>query len=48
MMRYYWETMDAMVAPVVVIDRLKAAGFTDVKRHCMAGIFSEYSARKPE
>jgi len=27
---------------------LRAAGFTDVRRHASLGVFSEYMARKPE
>lgn len=46
MMRYYWETMDACVPPTVVLDALRAAGFVDVKRTRMLGLFSEYSAVK--
>lgn len=46
MMRYYWETMDACVPPEVVLDALRAAGFTEVKRTPMLGLFSEYSAVK--
>jgi demethylmenaquinone methyltransferase/2-methoxy-6-polyprenyl-1,4-benzoquinol methylase len=47
MMRYYWETMDACVPPEVVLDALRAAGFQEVKRIKMMGLFSEYSAVKP-
>jgi demethylmenaquinone methyltransferase / 2-methoxy-6-polyprenyl-1,4-benzoquinol methylase len=46
MMRYYWETMDASVPPPVVLDGLRSAGFVDVKRTRMLGLFSEYSAVK--
>src|SRR3954465_11320638 len=46
MMRYYWETMDACVPPDSVLDALRAAGFRDVKRQPMLGLFSEYSAIK--
>jgi demethylmenaquinone methyltransferase/2-methoxy-6-polyprenyl-1,4-benzoquinol methylase len=46
MMRYYWETMDACVPPTVVLDALRTAGFVDVKRTRMLGLFSEYSAVK--
>lgn len=47
MMRYYWETMDTVVPPATILDAMKAAGFTDVKRHVVGGIFSEYSGMKP-
>ena len=44
---YYWETMEACVAPTVVIDALKQAGFTDVRRHVSLGLFSEYTGERP-
>ena len=47
MMRYYWETMDACVPPETVLETLRAAGFTEVKRIKMLGLFSEYAAVKP-
>src|SRR5688572_6256820 len=46
MMAYYWETMDACVAPDAVLAAMRAAGFADVKREHMGGLFSEYSAVK--
>lgn len=46
MMRYYWETMDACVPPEVVLQALRNAGFSDVKRTPMLGLFSEYAAAK--
>jgi demethylmenaquinone methyltransferase/2-methoxy-6-polyprenyl-1,4-benzoquinol methylase len=46
MMRYYWETMDACVPPASVLDAIRAAGFTAVKRNTALGLFSEYSAVK--
>ena len=48
MMAYYWETMDACVPPADVLAAMRAAGFTDVKRKHMGGLFSEYSAVKAE
>jgi demethylmenaquinone methyltransferase / 2-methoxy-6-polyprenyl-1,4-benzoquinol methylase len=47
MMRYYWETMDACVPPDTVLQALAAAGLTEVKRHVVLGLFSEYTATKP-
>ncbi|MDO8543274.1 MAG: class I SAM-dependent methyltransferase [Opitutaceae bacterium] len=47
MMRYYWETMDACVPPETVLAALRAAGFGEVERTKMIGLFSEYSALKP-
>ena len=46
MMRYYWETMDACVPPAVVLDALRSAGLTAVKRDTALGLFSEYTAVK--
>jgi len=46
MMRYYWETMDACVPPATVLDALRAAGFSGVKRVSMLGLFSEYTGVK--
>ena len=46
MMAYYWETMDACVRPEVVIEAMRAAGFAEVKRKRLGGIFSEYTGIK--
>jgi demethylmenaquinone methyltransferase/2-methoxy-6-polyprenyl-1,4-benzoquinol methylase len=46
MMRYYWETMDACVPPAAVLEALRAAGLTEVKRNSALGLFSEYTAVK--
>jgi demethylmenaquinone methyltransferase/2-methoxy-6-polyprenyl-1,4-benzoquinol methylase len=46
MMRYYWETMNACVPPACVLEALRSAGFTEVKRATALGLFSEYSAVK--
>lgn len=46
MMRYYWETMDACVPPATVLNALRAAGFSAVKRESLLGLFSEYTAVK--
>lgn len=46
MMHYYWETMDASVPPTTVVEAMRAAGFAEVKRHCIMGLFSEYVAVK--
>ncbi len=45
-MRYYWETMDACVRPPVVLEAMRAAGFSEVKRTRVLGLFSEYSRRQ--
>jgi demethylmenaquinone methyltransferase/2-methoxy-6-polyprenyl-1,4-benzoquinol methylase len=46
MMRYYWETMDACVPPDTVLEALRKAGFGEVRRVKMLGLFSEYVAVK--
>jgi demethylmenaquinone methyltransferase / 2-methoxy-6-polyprenyl-1,4-benzoquinol methylase len=48
--RYYWDTVEACVSPGKVIQTLKAAGFTGVKRHVETralAILAEYQAVKP-
>jgi demethylmenaquinone methyltransferase/2-methoxy-6-polyprenyl-1,4-benzoquinol methylase len=47
LMRYYWDTIEACVPPADIMAALTTAGFTDVKRHVLNGMFSEYSATKP-
>ena len=46
MMHYYWVTMDACVRPETVLEALRAAGLSAVKRDVVLGLFSEYSAVK--
>jgi demethylmenaquinone methyltransferase/2-methoxy-6-polyprenyl-1,4-benzoquinol methylase len=46
LMRYYWDTIEACVPPADIQAALTAAGFTDVRRHVLNGMFSEYSAVK--
>ena len=49
--RYYWDTIEACVPPAQVVATLKAAGFTDVRRHIESNglsILAEYQATKPE
>ena len=45
--RYYWDTIEACVAPERVLEALRHAGFDDAQRFVEVGIFSEYTARKP-
>ncbi len=45
--RYYWDTIEACVAPQIVQQALQEAGFEFVDRHVALGIFSEYTAGKP-
>jgi demethylmenaquinone methyltransferase / 2-methoxy-6-polyprenyl-1,4-benzoquinol methylase len=47
LMRYYWDTIEACVAPSEILAAIRAAGFVDAYRHVEMGIFSEYCARKP-
>lgn len=44
--RYYWDTIEAVIPPEQVLAALRAAGFQDVQRHVVLGIFSEYTATK--
>ncbi|KQP38984.1 class I SAM-dependent methyltransferase [Pseudorhodoferax sp. Leaf274] len=46
--RYYWDTIDACIAPASVLAALREAGFEQVQRHTELGVFSEYTARKPD
>ena len=45
--RYYWDTIEACIAPEQVLGSLRAAGFASAARHVELGIFSEYTAVKP-
>ena len=45
--RYYWDTIDACIAPTQVLEAMRRAGFADARRHVELGIFSEYTASKP-
>ena len=45
--RYYWDTIEACIAPARIMAALQVAGFEAVRRHTELGIFSEYSAVKP-
>lgn len=46
LMQYYWDTIENCVDPDVIQSELKSAGFKNVKRHVVMGIFSEYSGEK--
>lgn len=49
--RYYWDTIEACVPPEQVLAALRAAGFTDVKRHIEVkgmSILAEYQATRPQ
>jgi len=48
--RYYWDTIEACVPPEQVLAMLRAAGFTEVRRHIEVkgmSILAEYQACKP-
>ena len=45
--RYYWDTIEACIAPEQVLAALRAAGFEEARRHVELGVFSEYTAVKP-
>lgn len=47
LMRYYWDTIEACVAPPQILAALDAAGFVEVTRRVELGIFSQYCARRP-
>jgi demethylmenaquinone methyltransferase/2-methoxy-6-polyprenyl-1,4-benzoquinol methylase len=47
-MRYCWDTVDRCVAPGVVLGALTDAGFALPRHRVVVGIFSEYSATRPE
>ena len=45
--RYYWDTIEACIKPPEVLAALERAGFVDVRRDVVLGIFSEYTATAP-
>ncbi len=45
--RYYWDTIEACIAPAEVMTMLGQAGLESARRHVEVGIFSEYTARRP-
>jgi demethylmenaquinone methyltransferase / 2-methoxy-6-polyprenyl-1,4-benzoquinol methylase len=46
LMRYYWDTIDACIAPPLILAALDAAGFVEVSSSVELGIFSQYCARR--
>jgi demethylmenaquinone methyltransferase/2-methoxy-6-polyprenyl-1,4-benzoquinol methylase len=46
LMDYYWATIAACVPPAKILQALADAGFADIRRHVVLGIFSEYTARR--
>jgi demethylmenaquinone methyltransferase / 2-methoxy-6-polyprenyl-1,4-benzoquinol methylase len=45
--RYYWDTIEACIAPSEVLDAMRRAGFVEIDQHLELGIFREYTAGKP-
>jgi len=45
--RYYWDTIEACIAPTAVLAALERAGLAEPRRGLSLGIFSEYTARRP-
>ncbi len=48
LMRYYWDTIENCVPPETILAALKSAGFEQVERKAVMGIFSEYTGRVPD
>lgn len=46
--RYYWDTIESCIAPETVLQALRDAGFVDVQQRLELGMFSEYTASKPQ
>jgi demethylmenaquinone methyltransferase/2-methoxy-6-polyprenyl-1,4-benzoquinol methylase len=46
--RYFWDSIEACVPPERVMATLAASGLTQVERHLVAGVFSEYRAIKAD
>ncbi|MEO8678355.1 MAG: class I SAM-dependent methyltransferase [Vicinamibacterales bacterium] len=44
MMRYFWDTIETCVPPEVILEALREAGFTNVRRNVTGGVMSEYRA----
>lgn len=42
LMKYFWDTIEHCVSPEIILDAMREAGFNDVKRHRVMGLFSEY------
>jgi demethylmenaquinone methyltransferase / 2-methoxy-6-polyprenyl-1,4-benzoquinol methylase len=45
--QYYWDTIEACVPPERILAQLKSAGFENVQREVVLGLFSEYRGNKP-
>jgi demethylmenaquinone methyltransferase / 2-methoxy-6-polyprenyl-1,4-benzoquinol methylase len=47
LMHYYWDTIEACVAPEVILGALGESGFTEVRHETMMGVLHTYTGRKP-
>lgn len=48
LMRYYWDTIENCVPPATILGSLEKAGFEQVERNAVMGIFSEYTGIVPQ
>jgi len=48
LMRYFWDTIENCVPPERILAALDEAGFLASERTLVIGLFSEYTARKPD
>jgi demethylmenaquinone methyltransferase/2-methoxy-6-polyprenyl-1,4-benzoquinol methylase len=46
LMRYFWDTIEACVAPEWILKAMDEVGFVDVRRTLVIGLFSEYTGYK--
>jgi demethylmenaquinone methyltransferase/2-methoxy-6-polyprenyl-1,4-benzoquinol methylase len=46
LMRYFWDTIEACVPPERILSAMDEAGFVDVQRALVIGLFSEYTGYK--
>jgi demethylmenaquinone methyltransferase/2-methoxy-6-polyprenyl-1,4-benzoquinol methylase len=47
LMRYFWDTIETCVPPERILTAMDEAGFVDVRRALVIGLFSEYTGYKP-
>lgn len=47
LMRYHWDTIEHCVPPATILAALRCAGFEQIRRKVMLGLFSEYSGVRP-
>jgi len=46
LMRYFWDTIEACIPPERILTAMDEAGFEDVRRTLVIGLFSEYTGYK--